>query len=371
MSRYATTLLLPVCFLLHATPSFALPTMIRLGYADCATCHVSPQGGGLLTPYGKGVDTAQSLRAGELREEEQPRRVMYDVRAVMGASLLSSPEQPDIVRSSSFRFMLRNAFNMSSHTRVSYEAGLDTATLTSGSSPAPGGASVVFSKALFEYRPHNGVSLQIGRDRLPDGLGLPDPQTFMRRQHDALGTTFPTQAKLFLWNERFQFAPYVFGPGFDEDRAQRQHGGGAVGGVELWNHQIVLGLAGRVSRSDAFDRESAGAFARLGFGRWGILAEHDLTSRVTTDPAADLVKYVTGYTQLFVAPVEWFVPSLIVDEVVVEGTGAKRLYRLSPALSMRISENLTVVFSTRDDVLRGTGANTRTYSVSVAVKTVQ
>jgi hypothetical protein len=40
----------------------ASPTMIRLGYTDCATCHISPQGGGLLTAYGKGIDAAQSLQ---------------------------------------------------------------------------------------------------------------------------------------------------------------------------------------------------------------------------------------------------------------------------------------------------------------------
>jgi hypothetical protein len=31
----------------------ALPTMIRLGYVNCAACHVAPQGGGLLNAYGE------------------------------------------------------------------------------------------------------------------------------------------------------------------------------------------------------------------------------------------------------------------------------------------------------------------------------
>src|SRR5262245_33241705 len=47
------------------TPAFGLPTMIRLGYPNCASCHASPQGGGLLNEYGRGIDEAQSLRAGE------------------------------------------------------------------------------------------------------------------------------------------------------------------------------------------------------------------------------------------------------------------------------------------------------------------
>ena len=48
-----------------AAPARALPTMIRLGYTSCASCHISPQGGGLLTEHGRGIDEAQSLRAGE------------------------------------------------------------------------------------------------------------------------------------------------------------------------------------------------------------------------------------------------------------------------------------------------------------------
>src|SRR5687767_13092859 len=61
--------------------AMAAPTMIRLGYRDCASCHVSRQGGGLLTPYGKGVDEAQSLRAREIPQPEGPGpRLLYDVR---------------------------------------------------------------------------------------------------------------------------------------------------------------------------------------------------------------------------------------------------------------------------------------------------
>jgi hypothetical protein len=266
--------------------------------------------------------------------------------------------------------MLRSAVRTSERTRISYQAGLESPALTRGPGAA-GAANFVISKALFEFQPKPGVQIAVGRDTLPNGLGLPDPQTFARRQHDPLGTGFPTQIKAFFWNDRWEVTPYAFGPGYDEDAAQRQKGGGILAGVDLWKQHAVVGVALRGSTSDAFDRRSVGAYARLGFGRWGVLAEHDLTSRTTRRPGAIDRDHIVGFTQFFYAPVEWFVTYLSVDNVDVSGAGGKRVVRLAPSASLRLSDNLTVVFSTRDEMVRGAAANSRTYSVSFAVKTVQ
>ena len=360
--------------LILAAPLDASPTMIRVGYADCAACHVSPQGGGLLTTYGKGVDTAQSLRRGEYEPaQNEQRRLLYDVRFVMAAHAQESATQPDLVRSSTFRVMFRSAVKTSERTRLSYVGGLETPMLTNAQSSTSTNraATFVVSKALFEYRPTHGVELAIGRDALPDGLGLPDPQTFRRRQTDALGTAYPTQVKAFLWNDRFQVTPYVFGPGGDEDRSVRQYGGGFLAGIDMFGHRAVVGVSGRASRADAFDRNTGGVFARLGFGKWGVLTEHDVTSRLTRAETVPTAQYVAGFTQVFFAPWEWLVTSVAAENVVVEGAGARRLYRFAPAAQVRVSENLTVIFNTRDELARIDGPTSRTYSVQVAVKTVQ
>lgn len=362
-------------FLLAAVlpaPAYALPTMIRLGYTNCAVCHLSPQGGGLLTPYGKGVDTAQSLFTKEPRTPDEQLTSLYDVRAVFVANMLSSEARPGTLSASTLRTMFRNAVNMSSHTRVSYQAGLD-ATMTGNMTMAPavGTGDILVSKAIFEYHPRDGISVQVGRDTLPDGLGLPDPQTFMRRQHDPSGTAFPIQAKAFLWNSHYELTPYVYGPGFDETRrVARQRGAGVVGGLDL-GKRAVVGMTARTAHSDAFDRKSVGAYGRLGFGRWGVLAEHDLTSRVVPGPAPAPADYVLGYTQLFVYPAEWFLTSLIVDTVDVSGSATKRAYRIAPAVSMRLSNNFTLGFTTRNEVVRGPAPDSRTYLLTLAVKSVQ
>lgn len=47
-----------------STNAFAFPEMVRYGYTNCITCHVSPAGGGLLTPYGRQI-SAELLSHGK------------------------------------------------------------------------------------------------------------------------------------------------------------------------------------------------------------------------------------------------------------------------------------------------------------------
>src|ERR687896_341750 len=76
---------LSLCVLVMAAPAAATPNMIRLGYPNCQSCHLSPQGGGLLTSYGEGIDLAQTLRprepdTPELGEDDLGARLNYDAR---------------------------------------------------------------------------------------------------------------------------------------------------------------------------------------------------------------------------------------------------------------------------------------------------
>ena len=40
---------------IESRPSHAFPEMVRHGYANCITCHISPDGGGVLTAYGRSL----------------------------------------------------------------------------------------------------------------------------------------------------------------------------------------------------------------------------------------------------------------------------------------------------------------------------
>src|SRR6266568_3497263 len=118
---------LSACLLLLAAPLHALPTMVRLGYVNCAACHISPQGGGLLNAYGRSIDEAQSLRAGEYQPSQSSwidtldwgGRITQDVRVIMQEQATSTTNQQgtDLLRN---RFMYRNATELGRGWRFSF-----------------------------------------------------------------------------------------------------------------------------------------------------------------------------------------------------------------------------------------------------------
>lgn len=63
-------MLASLVFLLLPLRAFAFPEMVRAGYTNCTTCHVSPTGGGLLTDYGRNL-SAEVLSTWGTEKEAQ------------------------------------------------------------------------------------------------------------------------------------------------------------------------------------------------------------------------------------------------------------------------------------------------------------
>jgi len=371
LTRIAVSLLIVMGA--HVTAARASPTMIRLGYSDCVSCHISPQGGGLLTTYGKGVDEAQSLRRQEVHPvDTAATRLLYDFRFVTASQLAEMLGADRSIKSTTFRLQGRTSLLMSEHNRLSAAFGLETPVLSTALSTTTAGNIVVY-KALYQYRPKENFELAIGRDEMPSGIGLPDPLAFIRNGNDAGDTAYPTQVKAFWATRRLQLTPYAFGPGGDEPAALRQYGGGMVAGVAVWKHRAIVGVSSRLSTASAFRRNSVGAYARLGFGKWGILAEHDFTSRTTRDTTVQQPQsqYLAGHTQVFFAPVEWLVTSVAAEHLVVDALQQTHVYRLTPGVQARISDNLTLIVNMREAFTGVVASRARTFSVQLAVKSVQ
>lgn len=341
-------------------PGAAYPNMIRLGYSTCSACHVSPQGGGVLNRYGRGIDFAQTIRAGEPPDAELPKdavvRFLWDIRASLGVD--GSPGAP---AEYGLGTSMRTAIALSSQQQVVYAFSVRSPSLTVARKM--GGASLGMSRLYWMFQPKEGMALVVGRDDLPSGLGLPGANSFYRSTSNPSASSTPTQVKLFLWNKRWQVTTYGYGPDGNEAQPQFEARGlGAVVGLNVWKDRAVIGLTTRVSRSDAFDRQNAGLFGRVGLTEHvGFLVEHEITER-TLGTGPHLTHYA-GHAEVFFVPVNWLQTALAAEHMNTKG-GAS-IYRLSPSVEVRLTPNFRLEFSTRNIYAQ---TDSRTYSVSLQVK---
>jgi len=118
----------------------------------------------------------------------------------------------------------------------------------------------------------------------------------------------------------------------------------SLAGLNL-GRRVVLGGSARASRSTARDVNRSGAFARLGFGRWGLLSEHERV--IESDTTAEHEDYV-GTTVLFTAPFEWLVASVASQYSVDLASRTRDVHRLSPSVQIRVSDNITFAITERE-----------------------
>src|ERR1700676_4662857 len=90
------------------------------------------------------------------------------------------------------------------------------------------------------------------------------------------------------------------------------------------------------------DRRLIGPYARLGFGKWGILVEHDVTDRSSNNGSFAAFRQNASYGQVFWAPREWLVASLIGERLQVERPFAERIRAGRLEVTARLASQVTV-----------------------------
>lgn len=376
-----TALFFLSCAMFGASGDFALPTMIRLGYTNCGTCHISPQGGGPLTRYGRGIDQAQSLRGGEYKPSEGKwiryfswnEKITQDFRLVVQDQLASTTGKSgtQLLRS---RVMYRNATELGAGVRISAVLTAENETV---SRPAlvydhpVGSRSLFVNSALVSYRPAATFEFAVGRDQLPSGINVPD-LSFLFKSRNRIGYyDSPTQVKAFWWGKRYMLSPYVFGPGGNEHAGDSEFGQGGLGEFDLLGRQkTVAGVNMLRAASKNGSRFLFGPYARFGFGPWGILAEHDMTHRSTKLANAASFQQSTTYGQLFWYPKEWLLTSLIGERMRVGFPFTQKLDGGRLEVSARLASQATIGISLRLQHDPISGRAVHTLVLNLALKTV-
>lgn len=364
-----------------AASAHALPTMVRLGYNDCASCHLSPQGGGLLNPYGRGIDKAQSLLGGdyqlppqELTAPGSTRGITHDLRTVLQwqDSWAAGAAAASFFRP---RIMYRNATGLGHGLRVSATVTLDGERAPRPSrlyEPASEPTAAFVNTALVQWRAAKGLELAAGRDQLPSGVNVPDLAPFVRSRNRLGYYDAPTQLKAHWWGRRHAFVPYAFAPGGNEADGEREFGGGFLYEFDVLGKQrTVVGVGLLHGAAGSGRRDVATGYVRLGFGRWGLLAEYDLTDRTREGPTPVAFRQQASYAQLFWAMREWLVASVIGERLEVGAPFQQRLIAGRLELAARLASQATIVAGGRLERDQLTGRQTRAVTLQLALKTAR
>ncbi|MGE3974390.1 MAG: hypothetical protein AB7F59_07695 [Bdellovibrionales bacterium] len=161
-------------FLTNLSKAFAFPEMVRHGYVNCTTCHVSPSGGGAMTPYGRSL-SKEILSTWSYEGEENvlhgavttPEWLMLggDIRYVQ--TYLETP----VIKQGDF-------FMMNADAEVAVQVGQWVASVTAG---VEGGPATVSQRGQFisrrhylNYRPTDEISVRAGKFLAQYGVNQPN-----------------------------------------------------------------------------------------------------------------------------------------------------------------------------------------------------
>jgi len=355
--------------------------MIRLGYTNCSSCHIAPQGAGLLNLYGRSIDQAQSLIGGEYTPWQNGvaqainwgGRITQDFRVVMQQQDTSTTDRAgtQLFRN---RFIYRNATELGNGLRLTGTVTGETANVLRPalSYDAPTNSSTLFvNTALLSYRTAHNLEFSVGRDQLPTGVNIADLGVFVRARNRLGYYDAPTQAKVFWWGKRYLISPYVYGPGGNERSGFHESGGGMLAEFEVTgNHRTVAGVNFLDGHAALEDRRMVGPYARLGFGKWGFLAEHDVTDRTLKTGSLASFRQTASYGQLFWATREWLVASVIGELLRVEKPYVEHLNATKFDLAARISSQATISVGPKLQWDPISGRLTKSILFTLAVKTV-
>jgi hypothetical protein len=364
-----------VVSIMSAAPAFALPTMIRIGYAGCASCHYSPQGGGPLNPYGRGIDEAQSLRAGEYQPRQSDfvkaiswgGRITQDVRVVM----VAAHQQAGQFRP---RLQYRNVTELPRGFAVHFAVMGETDPVPRPGrdyDPAVRPESPLLNVALLRYTPKPGIEIAAGRDQLPSGVNMPNLGLFIKSRNRQGVYDTPVQVKANWSGKRHQITPFAYGPSGYEASGERESGAGTLAEFDvLGRGTTVVGMSYLRGRADNGDRQTLGAYTRLGFGSWGILAQHDVTDRSREGPEDVSFRQHASYGQVFWAAREWLVFSAVGERLDVERPFRERLAGGSFEVAARLTSVATIGVSAGVQRNLMTDRISRSVALQLALKSV-
>ncbi len=263
--------------LIFQRQAHAYPDMIRHNYVNCNACHVSPTGGGLLTPYGRGLSkevlsTWSTEREPEFLHGALPADVLPEWLLLGGdvRGIQTHRESPDQKTG--------KAFLMESTIDLGFVFKKWTAVLSVGEAdPQTNNIREVGTHYYLMWTPLDELSVRAGRFIPVFGLNTPY-HTMPTRQNLGFGPGTERDAVESVWSgEQWNIAGSVSrtpaGPTPSADRETLLTG--QINRSFLGSYRV--GVSYMNGKTQQVSREAYGIHGLLGISeKWAYLTEFDL-----------------------------------------------------------------------------------------------
>ncbi|MBF0351828.1 MAG: hypothetical protein HQM11_12415 [SAR324 cluster bacterium] len=339
----------------------AEPEMIRHDYFSCMACHYSPHGGGLLTPYGRGIAQALSYQGGDYEESELKQKLSFDGLMDQGVQVrLAALTHGEIGKA----FPMQGDYL--NHTQLNDNLSLN---VNIGEIPPPAGSDYTFDqeflkqiilrKFVVSYRPgEDGTEITFGRDLLPVGLGLDDHTYFIKKYNRLNVNDVVTQLGYYSWGPQLLYAIVGYAPSTEESE-----GNGEAGGVLSFEYKPMVqknySFGGHVlkGRTDAISRTLTGLMTRLSFSESiVILAELDHTQRELADTGLSFGQW-TRFLKASYYPMDYLETALTMESLERETPFEAGVSRTALRSTLRATGQLSFIFIFQNQFTNDTASN--------------
>lgn len=234
---------LPLCALLYFQSALAFPEMVRHGYVNCTACHVSPSGGGALTPYGR--ELSREILSTWGREKEPGFAYNWFQKSEPKESLRTGG---DIRIAQVYRENPRTKRATLIPMQADVEAGVDDGKhaavvavgLRAGERARTRDLNQFFSRRhYFLTRPTEQSSIRVGKFMKSYGLNIADHIVSIRRD---LGWDYGNESYNLEYanlGEKYSYYLTLVSDDPEETRVVREHGAAATGSIFLWEDSKV------------------------------------------------------------------------------------------------------------------------------------
>lgn len=267
--RLALRALAAAGLLATASGAAAEPVFLSRQYPRCTNCHVSPTGGGLLTPYGRSLSREELSTFGRRSGAASPGREHEPLFGLLGGALgplsVGIDLRPSRLRIDTPTGSATRSLLMNADVTAALQRGAWTFLAELGRQPQGDDAHVASFEHWVSYRAPGGLGLRAGRFLPAYGVKLADHTAFTRAilGLDNDGQVYALEASYSGARHLLQLTA---GPGYADSSAEGRRSLTATGRWQVdLRPRTVLVLSGLYRDASDRDPRSAAAGLALGF----------------------------------------------------------------------------------------------------------